>query len=423
MIKTKKQMYTVIGAFLLVMLLTTVTYAFFNYTRTGVANNIRTGRIYFNAEQGDTVTLSDLFPITASGEVTDQTPGVGSLSIHVTGDTTYEEGIEYLVKAVDVSNSSGGASLPISIAISYEAASGEGNTIGQADNSYFTNRGGNSSIYKVLSSDSITDDGDLVVGYIAPGATGVDGYITIMAYLDASNIAITDTYPAGNVTHYESSGETSIEVVDYTDGTSSEWVGDRIVFTTQEWNALQATGVSFKIKVEANEGTWVPEPIPTISSCPGCKFIYTSSNINFGGANNPNATAVSSLTGVTNDYRTLNKNFFLGFTETQDEKIDRIYACGIKGENPNLGVAFCIEGGLGDSSGGDLATRTASYNSNVALLNDSSTGLWQGTCTNEGSGIYCGGTVYAKTEPSGHMYVGSGSSYCISNPFGYVYCS
>ncbi len=260
MIKSKKQMFTIIGIFALVLMLTTVTYAFFNYTRTGTANNIRTGRIFFDAAQGDTVTLSDLFPITASGEVTDGTPGVGSLSIHVTGDTSYAEGIEYLVKAVDVTNSSGGVNLPISIAISYEAASGEGNTIGTADNSYFTNRGGNSSLYKVLSTDSITDDGDLVVGYIAPGATGVDGYITIMAYLDANNIAITDTYPSGEVTHTEASGETSIEVVDYTNETSSEWVNGRTVFTTDEWNALQANGVSFKIKVEANEGVWVPAP-------------------------------------------------------------------------------------------------------------------------------------------------------------------
>ncbi len=33
---------------------------------------------------------------------------------------------------------------------------------------------------------------------------------------------------------------------------------DRIVFTTEEWNSFSSTPISFKIKVEANEGIWVP---------------------------------------------------------------------------------------------------------------------------------------------------------------------
>ena len=63
MIKSKKQMYLVIGAFALVMLLGTVTYAFFNYTRTGSANTIRVGRIAFRTNQTETITLNNLFPI------------------------------------------------------------------------------------------------------------------------------------------------------------------------------------------------------------------------------------------------------------------------------------------------------------------------------------------------------------------------
>lgn len=316
MIENKKQMFIVIGVFALVLLLGTTTYAFFNYTRTGAANTIGTGRIAFDTSQSDTVTLSDLFPITTNGAVTSSTPGVGSLSIHVTGDTTYTNGIEYLVKAVNVTGSNG-TNLPISISIGYAATTGEGNTIGTEDADYFTNRGGNTSRYKVLSNDTIEEGTDLVVGYIAPGATGIDGYITVMAYLDARNIAITDTYPAGVVrtvkenldssqisacvTALSSLGTTEevtafcngtgtisfsgnnktfqqaldddlltsaqyaalVEggVIDeYEDGTESTWVNSRTVFTTAEWNELQASGVSFQIKVEANEGTWVPTP-------------------------------------------------------------------------------------------------------------------------------------------------------------------
>ena len=61
--KNKQLMLSIIGIAILVVGLVGVTYAFFNYTRTGARNTIRTGRIYFNAEQGDTVTLSNLFPI------------------------------------------------------------------------------------------------------------------------------------------------------------------------------------------------------------------------------------------------------------------------------------------------------------------------------------------------------------------------
>ena len=184
--------------------------------------------------------------------------------------------------------------LPISLNVSY-AANGQEKIIGEEDNNYFTNRGGTTSRYKVLSSDTISEGKDLIVGYIAPGTTGVDGIITIMAYLDSRNIAITDTYPEttyygvnNNLTQeqlntcvtslsslnatlefcngtgtisYNSENISFQQALDngaitqeqktsllnqgiiselYTDGTASTWVNGRTVFTTEQWNALQA---------------------------------------------------------------------------------------------------------------------------------------------------------------------------------------
>ena len=258
-INKERKVFVIIISLIFVVFLIGMTYAFFNYTRTGTSNVIKTGRIYFNADQGNnTVTLSDLFPISVGENetVTASTPGVGSLKLHIEGDTTYTEGVEYLIEAVEVAGN-GNTSLPISIDISYAATSVEQgqdpNVIGTADKDYFTNRGGNTSRYKLLSTGSISEGEDILVGYIAPGNTGIDGELTILAYLDADNIAITDTYD-------EDEPETD------TNGTTTNWVDGRTVFTTEEWNALQATGVSFKIKATANEGTWV-EPIPTKSSC------------------------------------------------------------------------------------------------------------------------------------------------------------
>ena len=313
MIKSKKQMFIVIGVFCLILLLGTTTYAFFNYTRTGSANTIRVGRIYFNSEEGQAITLNNLFPIDPedSNAMNDPTK-VGTLTVHITGDTEYSEGIEYLVSAVDVTNTSGSGQgakrLPISVDVSVTSNTGNNpaTTLGNADASYYSNRGpsASTSIYKVLASDTIESDSDLLVGYIKPGATGVDGNVVIKAYIDKEKVAISDTYPEQTVRTVKTTGYTSAAcetaltgvtgastycasasdlqdaidnedltdaqiallvtaglVEEYTNGTTSEWVGDREVFTTSEWNALQSSGVSFKIKVEANEGTWVEAPV------------------------------------------------------------------------------------------------------------------------------------------------------------------
>ena len=94
MIKSKKQMFVVIGVFTLVMLLGTVTYAFFNYTRTGPANRISVGRISFVSRQTQTISLTNLFPIdlTETGIMDDDTK-VGTLEIEIEGDTDYAQGI------------------------------------------------------------------------------------------------------------------------------------------------------------------------------------------------------------------------------------------------------------------------------------------------------------------------------------------
>ena len=267
MIKTKKQMYALIGSFILVILLGTVTYAFFNYTRTGTANTIKTGRIAFNSSQGTAINLTNMFPIdpTENGIMDDSTK-VGTVTINVTGDTTYTGGLEYLVTAVNVTNTVGSGqnskSLPISIDVSVANNSNNdpATTLGTEEEEYFEKRGSVTSYYRVLAKDVIENNEQLLVGYIAPGSDGVDGNIVIKAYLDKNKIAISDTYPEGDVTHTENEGtEQEEEVVDYTNGTTSTWVNGRTVFTTTEWNTLQANGVSFQVKVEANEGIWVEE--------------------------------------------------------------------------------------------------------------------------------------------------------------------
>ena len=211
-----------------------VTYAFFNYTRTGLANTLSTGTINFTSSQDGRINLTNIFPINPeeTGIMNDATK-VGTVAITVTGDTSYDKGVEYLISAVNVNNTVGAKHIPISISAT---ASG---TLGTSDEDYFENRDTASShIYKVLAKDTISEGDQLMVGYIAKNATGINGTMTIKAYIDKNKIAITDT-PDEN----------------------SEWQQGREIFTTTEWNSMQGTGVSFQVRVEANEGVWVEEQL------------------------------------------------------------------------------------------------------------------------------------------------------------------
>ena len=243
MIKNKKQMFIIIGVFAVLLMLTTVTYAFFNYTRTGVANTIRVGRISFITRQNGNINLTNVFPISSS-EATGENANYDEVEIEIEGDTDYTGGIEYVVTATNVNLTVGNKEVPISLEIDVDG-------LGTEDADYYTNRENYSTNkYKVEYNGSMEDDTHILVGYIAPNTSGnidgIDGTINIKSYLDKDRIAITDTYD-GNETDNM--------------GTTNEWVDNRVVLTANEWNSLQSNGLSFKIKVEANEGIWVENPM------------------------------------------------------------------------------------------------------------------------------------------------------------------
>ena len=409
MIKTKKQMYMVIGIFALVLFLGGTTYAFFNYTRTGVANNIRTGRIYFNTAQSNTLNLTNVFPMSATDA---GNANLDAVSVRIYGDTTYSGGEEFEISIVDVNNTIGSGqsvkTIPINYIASYSATpvqSGDPNVIGTNSDSYFTARGQSSPVYQLKTTGEATNGEQVLIGYIPSGATGIDGTLTIKAYLDSSKIVISDTYNDGNTP---------------TDnmGTPASFGEGKTVLTTTEWNALQ-------IKAVSQEGTWIEEPADgTIDSCPGCKFIYTT-NTYYYSANNVTSSPLSTLQTFANnndilydDYREVVTNsgnsYFLGFKFDGSGAITNAYACGIKGEDPNNGKPFCIEGALEDTYGGNSTARTTLYNANTAFLNqlyglvDSETGYG---CNNYSTEVYCIGSVGAGAYSDGDLNNSGGEVY------------
>ena len=273
-INKRQNIMLVLGVLTLIALFGGLTYAFFNYTKTGSDNVLKVGRIRFITEEQETINLTNMFPIdpTINGIMDDETK-VGILEITIEGDTDYSNGIEYLISTHNAHiYTSEGKVVPIRLYISVDG-------LGDENSNYFTARNTkDTNMYKIMSVGQVVGDQQLVVGFIKPNTTkgtkeGVNGTITIKAYFDENDIAITDT-PDEN----------------------SDWQRGRTVISTSEWNALTNGNISFQIKVEANEGIWVGEPFYNVmkrstvmdninstyvqNSTPGIDFSAISSDTN-----------------------------------------------------------------------------------------------------------------------------------------------
>ena len=150
--------------------------------------------------------------------------------------------------------------------------------------------------------------------------------------------------------------------------------------------------VSSTAKGDCSEYDYVDPNVPTIPSCPGCKFIYaTSSQLPSYGMMPESAT---------DDYRTLigteGHTFFLGFIEstTISGKIGRFFACGVENGTP-----FCLEG---------YDTSKWSDNTNLTILSD----IFE-NCTYTNTLAYCTGeTVSAGASYDGYVVTYVGSDNC-----------
>ena len=256
-INNKKKIILSIALVLLLVVATVgITYAFFNYTRTGSANTLNTGRIYFSTEQTNqnTITLNNIFPMTKEQALADSSTN-GTLVVTFNGDTTYTDGMEYLLSIDSVS---GTTNVPISLIMDVNITE---NSVAVAENSnYYTAREAkttsmyiaegvdttiNSTTHKVIT--DVKTGKYLLAGYIKSGEYGISGSITIKAFIDADNILITDT----------PDDQSQRPSTAYTDGTDTT---GKTVISTTDWNALQSSGITFKVKGEAREGIWVTVP-------------------------------------------------------------------------------------------------------------------------------------------------------------------
>ena len=210
-----------LSLFVLISMIGGITYTFFNYTRTGSPNSIAVGNIYFNSNY-TAVTLNNVFPIDKASVLTD-TDNVMTVNVSITGNTSYPGGIDYKVTASNVRITTNGKNIPLSVNV----------TSRDLPNNSVT-------LYSYEDGTILQNDSEFAVGHIPPN-TNVNGVIILRVYIDEDLVAISDTYD----------GTESDDM-----GTTSDWVDGRTVLTTEEWNALQATPITFSVKVEANEGVY-----------------------------------------------------------------------------------------------------------------------------------------------------------------------
>ena len=282
---SKQVLLSVIGVAILVVAVVGVSFAFFNYTRTGNPNTVRTGTIYFNSSN-ELISVNNLFPVAKTdSRITNATVGAGQVNdvvgvavVTIEGYTTYAGGVDYVVTAEEVNfniaTTTGNVQLPISVKVTQEGLGTGANsqsvnfTSANIANATDLKQLGGANEDKItvysyeLTGDTITateraafrtiNSGYLLAkGHIATNTdlranTGhTPGTITIKAYIDKDMVAITDTRATA--------GNGNVQVTGYTNGTTEEWIAGRTVFTTAQWNSLNSSDASFKIKVVAGE--------------------------------------------------------------------------------------------------------------------------------------------------------------------------
>ena len=182
MIKSKKQMILVIISFILVVILGTVSYAFYNYTRTSENNNVRVGRVNFSSSQNNTINLTNVFPTDINN--LDNTNS-STVTISIRGDTNYSEGIEYKVSLVDVNNIVNDKEITMGYSVTTS-------NLGTKSNDYFNERGSTTNVFNLRESGIVEDGEEIVIGYIKPDENGVNGSINITAFIDKNEVGISN---------------------------------------------------------------------------------------------------------------------------------------------------------------------------------------------------------------------------------------
>jgi len=209
---SKQALLSIVGVAILVVAVVGVSFAFFNYSRTGTeVNGLTVGTINFTGNVTG-VQLDNAFPVSdVTAAATDvATDDVAIVTVTISGNTTYANGIDFTVTAVPEA----GNDLASNLVTSSVTTSGlTGVSVNETANTL------------AASGNTV-----LVSGNIPANTTVTNGTITIKLYVSSDKVLITDTA---------------------TDPGTAAIINGRTVVTTDEWNAKS---YSFKINIWAVQG-------------------------------------------------------------------------------------------------------------------------------------------------------------------------
>jgi len=209
---SKQVLLSVIGVAILVVAVVGVSFAFFNYSRTGTeVNGLTVGTINFTGNVSG-IQLDNAFPVSATtaASTSVSTDDVAIVTVTISGNTTYANGIDFTVTAVAEEGNDLRASL-VTSQVSYTGLDV-------------------ATIKDQATSLNATGSTVLVAGNIPANETVTDATITIKLFVDSTKVLITDTE---------------------TDPGTQAIIGGREVVTTADWNAKS---YSFKINIWAVQG-------------------------------------------------------------------------------------------------------------------------------------------------------------------------
>ncbi len=245
----KKFILSIIGVVLIIGITFGITYSFFNYTREGEENNLSTGIIMFDYQDGATLQLTNQFPISES-ELTDDY----KLSFSVSGHNTLEDGVTFNIYAVhgeDVQDKTWLTDNIIKMKF-IAPANGDGFSI---TNNYYTN----------ATTPTYTDGKALIAtGLIKDTTELTTKNYSLYVWVDSALAFVSSTTKrannlegnpsmadatSGNVTaaRYMKNNNVSSNVTLYPANADST---GKIIYTTNEYSNAHYT---IKIRVEANE--------------------------------------------------------------------------------------------------------------------------------------------------------------------------
>ena len=246
--RSKKVLLSVIGVAILVVAVVGVSFAFFNYTRTGSPNQVGTGTIHFNSTQSLN-NVTNVFPIskaTAQAATSASHANVTYAEVTISGNTNFNAGLDFRITARDVDLKG----VPVSVLVEHPTT-GAALTVVNSAASAAT---GNSIYIANFEGGTLQNSSVLAVGHINANTNVTSEKIIIKAYLDDSAIFITDT-PANGPYDPEQSAESGY-AANSNDSNSSNGTtvpGGKTAITTSDWNALASTPATFKIRVESHE--------------------------------------------------------------------------------------------------------------------------------------------------------------------------